>query len=96
MVSSDAAIGIAFGPFGALVGLIGVFISYLTLRVTTRDPANDINRPIPCQTQAEQSFVTNTRTSLHLARHIENELSLWLDTLSNKHADGVGRYLTWR
>jgi hypothetical protein len=35
IVSQDTTIGIAFGLIGTLIGMIGVFINYLTLRGMT-------------------------------------------------------------
>ncbi|PMD18601.1 hypothetical protein NA56DRAFT_647797 [Hyaloscypha hepaticicola] len=43
MVSSDTAIAIAFGLSSIFISMLGVWISYLTLRATSLDSRNEIN-----------------------------------------------------
>ncbi|KAN0098360.1 hypothetical protein V8E51_014023 [Hyaloscypha variabilis] len=45
MVSTDTAISLAFGIISIFISLLGVWISYLTLRAMNLDPRSDSNQP---------------------------------------------------
>jgi hypothetical protein len=45
IVSSDTAISISFGTISVFISLLGVWISYLTLRVTTINVGIDSSFP---------------------------------------------------